>query len=136
MELQKTWDACLIRCWRLDLTLWDVFDMFSSMANQQPADLLRMPKPNMPRKIRVRVFMDQYLRKISDRLWAQKPEKDIDLLRKLQTSKYDTVASHSTNAMNDLQSAMRSVRKSNSKIKLASWKYGDRNHATDWKTHQ
>lgn len=136
MDLQKTWDACLIRCWRLDLTLWDVFDMFGSMTKQEPADLLRMPRVNMPRKIRVRVFMDQYLRKISDRLWAQKPEKDIDLLRKLQTSKYDTVASHSTNATNDLQSAMRSVRKNSSKIKLASWKYGDRNHATDWNTHQ
>jgi len=137
MELQKTWDACLIRCWRMNLTLLDVMQMYNSITKQDPADLLRMPMDEMPKKIGVRVFMDSYLHKISERLWAQEPAKDIDLLRKLQTSKYDTSSkAHRSNAGNELQKAQRSVKTSKSKSELDIWKYSRRNHATDWNVHQ
>lgn len=137
MELQKTWDACLIRCWRMDLTLLDVERMFESITKQWPSNLLRMPTYNFPKRIRVRVFMDSYLHKISERLWAQEPAKDIDLLRKLQTSKYDTSSkAHRSNADNELQKVKRSLKTSKAKSELDIWKYSRRNHATDWNTHQ
>lgn len=130
---QKTWDACLIRCWRLNLNLFDVFEMYASIVGAEPTDLLRMPRGGMPRRIGVRVFVDSYLHKISERMWSQDPAKDVLLLRKLQESSYNTTdKAHSSNGTRDLQTARRQVTKNTEKARLDNWKYGNRNHATDW----
>lgn len=137
MDYQKTWDACLIRCWRKDLAIRDAVAMYQSIVGQEPEGLLRMPAETMPRKIRVQVFMDSYLHKISERLWAQDASKDVALLNKLQTSKYDTSATQwRSSAGNGLQSAKKSIKTSKAKSEMDIWKYSRRNHATDWNTHQ
>ena len=134
-ELQKTWDACLIRCWRQNLTVLDALMMFKSIAGSYPENLLRIPKKGFPAKINVRVFVDTYLNKISTRLWAQSQDKDVLLLRKLQESKYDTQYA-SNNVLNDIKNESQKAKKNVSKISLDKWKYDNRNHATDWNTHQ
>jgi hypothetical protein len=87
---QEYWDACLIKTWRLDGKVIDAILMFKSITGKTLYDrqeqLLRTPPIAFPFKLRIRPFMAQYLEKISHRLWEQKPDKDVLLLKKLQTS--------------------------------------------------
>lgn len=130
---QKVWDACLIRCWRKDLKLYDVFKMYRSIMNGPPEGLLRMPSGGMPWQIRVRAFVASYLPKINDRLWDQDPEKDVLLLRKLQTSSYNTLKIRiRENAESELEREQKRHIKSKQKITLSFTNALNRNHDTDW----
>lgn len=85
----------------------------------------------MPFRIKVRVFVSSYLPKISDWLWRQGPDKDVLLLRKLETSAYDTAT---TNINRDLEliDAQKNVKEDRERIKLNNTQYINRNNATDW----
>ena len=87
----------------------------------------------MPFKIGIRVFVASYLPKINDRLWNQPPDKDVLLLRKLQTSNYDTLKSVPISAGEaELRKVKRSTHANNAISVLNIHKYSERNNATDW----
>ena len=90
-ELQKYWDACLIKQWRQFGRINDLFAMYKSIVGVYPeADsLLRMPPQGMSHLIGVRVYVDNFLSKLNEKLWATPPEKDVDTLRALTKSKYN-----------------------------------------------
>ncbi len=136
-DLQKTWDACMIRCWRKFLTIGDAIAMYRSMTGAYPTGLLRVPNSGLHYKIGIKVFMDSYLPKINSWLWSNDPDKDILLLRKLQNSKYDcSKRPHTTKAKKDLENTQRKLRNNVSKVKLDIHRYSERNHATDWNVHK
>lgn len=133
--LQEYWDACLIRSWRRQLCLLDAMSMFLSLTGKRTdeCELLRVPLDNIPWKTGVRVFTAYHLPKINDKLWDQEPEKDIDLLRKLQKSKYNTEKTqYRTNADRDLASAQAKVRKDKEKNAYTTHEISEYNSATDW----
>ena len=132
---QEYWDACLIKTWRNDGNLLDAFQMFTSVTGKKTNDvdppLLRLPSAGVPWKLPARAYMAAYLEKISNRLWEQSPEKDVLLLKKLQTSKYTTTTQ---NTNNDLElAAERQAHNSNRKRNaMSALNKSNRNQATDW----
>jgi len=133
--LQEYWDACLIRAWRRQLSLLDAMSMFYSITGKRidECELLRTPFQNIPWTTGVRVFTASYLPKVSDRLWDQDPEKDIALLRKLQTSKYTTEkTAYRTNADRDLANERARNRRNKQVVELSLTKAINKNSATDW----
>jgi hypothetical protein len=90
-----------------------------------------MPPSNIPWKVGVRVFVAEHLSKISNRLWDQPPEKDILLLRKLETSAYDTEKErmHADSALN---AEKRQLKNNRERRTLTTSRISDRNQATDW----
>ena len=132
---QEYWDACLIRTWRKSGTLIDATSMFYSITGKKldEAGILRIPRDSLSWKIGVRVFMANYLPKISDRLWSQPPEKDVELLRKLSKSKYNTEkVAYRTKHDKDLSNARRQMYRDHEKNKFEYNKVTNRNEATDW----
>ena len=134
---QEYWDACLIRVWRNLGNFYDLNKMFQSIVGKWPIDveprLLRSPKRWTPGGMQVRYFTAHFLPKINDRLLAQKPEKDVALLRKLKDSKYDTqddyilsVDERERHNMGTHNRVTKQVNAHNAKA-IAS-----RNEATDW----
>jgi len=133
--LQEYWDACLIRSWRRQLCLLDAMSMFLSLTGKRidECELLRTPRDNTPWKTGVRVFTAYHLPKINDKLWEQEPEKDILLLRKLQTSKYTTEkTAYRTNADRDLANERARSRRNKQVVELSLTKAINKNSATDW----
>jgi hypothetical protein len=132
---QKCWDAALIKIWRTSGTLWDAMSLFTTLTGKHTSEcdppLKRIPRPGMPFKIKVRVFTSSYLPKINDRLWAQDPDKDVLLLRKLETSAYDT-ATTDLKRDYELINAQRKIKADHEHIKLNNTHFMDRNNATDW----
>jgi hypothetical protein len=132
---QEYWDACLIKTWRNDGNLLDAFQMFTSVTGNRTDEidppLLRLPSAGVPWKLPARAYMAAYLEKISNRLWEQPPEKDVLLLKKLQTSKYTTTTQ---NTNNDLElAAERQAHNSNRKRNaMSALNKSNRNQATDW----
>jgi hypothetical protein len=132
---QEYWDACLIKTWRNDGKLLDAFQMFRSVTGKRTDEidppLLRLPSAGVPWKLPARAYMAAYLEKISNRLWEQSPEKDVLLLKKLQTSKYTTTTQ---NTNNDLElAAERQAHNSNRKRNaMSALNKSNRNQATDW----
>lgn len=132
---QKYWDAALIKTWRTSGTLWNAMSLFTTLTGKKTSEcdppLKRTPRPGMPFRIKVRVFVSSYLPKISDWLWRQGPDKDVLLLRKLETSAYDTAT---TNINRDLEliDAQKNVKEDRERIKLNNTQYINRNNATDW----
>ena len=132
---QEYWDACLIRTWRKGGSLMDAATMFHSITGKKikEAGILRIPKESLPWQIGVQVFMAQFLPKISDRLWEQPPEKDVELLRKLSKSKYNTEKQpYRTNQDKELFNARRQIHNNHEKSKFEYKKATNRNEATDW----
>lgn len=78
-----------------------------------------------------RVFVASYLPKINDRLWAQDPDKDVLLLRKLETSPYDT-ATVSLKVDHELINTQRKLKENHARVTLKNDRFLDRNSATDW----
>ena len=132
---QEYWDACLIKTWRNDGKLIDAFTMFNSMTNRtvfdRDARLLRTPPLTMPLKLRIRPYVAQYLEKISKRLWDQPPEKDVLLLKKLQTSNY-TTSDTQTNVDKEMNNARNRDRNDRRRLAMNSLQRSVRNQATDW----
>ncbi len=136
-QLQKYWDASLIASWRRSQHLLAAILRWEHLTGRRFTDVLgqlrRAPRPNMPWKIGVRVFVAEYLPKISDRLWNQAPEKDVLLLRKLQTSTYDTMrTAMPTQGLRDINNKRRQARKAGSEVVWETNQYLQRNSATDW----
>ncbi len=130
---QEYWDACLIKTWRENATLFATVQMFESITGMKFSEckLLRIPHDGYRWKTGVRAFVAGYLHKINDRLWNQPPEKDVLLLRKLATSTYTTAK---TNVIYDSEyKALNKEHRNNREIvELRQTKYYQRNRATDW----
>lgn len=130
---QKYWDACLIKVWRNAGTVLDVIQMYRSITNKEIDDsLLRTPSKYYPWKIGVRVFVAERLEKISRKLWEQPPEKDVELLNRLQTSKY-TTSNESTLTVDKEKKNQQSQSKRNIlKVGMSHLSYKNRNNNTNW----
>lgn len=133
---QKCWDAALIKTWRTSGTLWDAMSLFTTLTGGKHTDecdppLKRLPRPGMPFRISARVFVASYLPKINDRLWAQDPDKDVLLLRKLETSPYDT-ATVNLKVDHELINTQRKLKENHARVTLKNDRFLDRNSATDW----
>jgi hypothetical protein len=135
MSDQKNWDAALIKTWRTAGSVGDAYVLFNAIAGKRTDEcdppLRRLPNQNFPWKVGVRVFVANHLSKISNRLWEQPPEKDILLLRKLETSAYDTEVER-MHADSALDAEKRQIRKGAKIRTLITTKFSERNQATDW----
>lgn len=132
---QKYWDAALIKMWRKNGTVWDAASLFTALTGKRLADfdppLKRVPRAGAPFKMQVRFFVASYLPKLSDRLLAQDdPQKDVLLLRKLETSPYDTLKAGLRD--NELERERQRFKKNKKVLELNIKLYGARNDATNW----
>jgi hypothetical protein len=134
MSDQKNWDAAVISTWRRGGNVQDALFLFQGLSGKQLSDcdppLKRIPPTTYPWKIGIRVFVANHLSKISKRLWEQTPDKDILLLRKLETSSYDT----ETDKIDDLALAREREqdKRNRKKVAMSALEYSNRNQATDW----
>lgn len=131
-ELQKYWDACLIRGWREFQQISDVVFAYQSIAigwDVPTAGIRRMPQYGMPWSTSSRAFVASYLPKISDRLWNQTRDRDVYLLKALQKSTYDI-----QKQVRDvtLAEVMRDVRTVKAKNEFTTRLVSTRNASTDW----
>lgn len=134
MSDQKNWDAAVISTWRRAGSVQDAMILFKSIAGKQTDQcdppLKRLPPANYPWKIGIRVFVANNLSKISKRLWEQTPDKDILLLRKLETSSYDT----EKDVISDLDLAKERSQdyRNRKKVQMSTLEASNRNQATNW----
>ena len=132
---QEYWDACLIKTWRNNGQILDAIKMFRSIVGKDhwelDSPLLRTPPKGMPWGLKVRVYVAAHLEKISNRLWEQPPEKDVLLLKKLQTSKYDTTTI--TNKDNEMNNERQRYERNRIKVGMSTLAAVTRNSSTDWK---
>jgi hypothetical protein len=132
---QEYWDACLIKTWRNDGKISDAMSMFKSITGKYPYDymepLLRTPRKNVPWTLYMRSFAAQHLEKINTRLWDQLPEKDVLLLKKLQTSSY-TTSQTVTNPDRELNNERAKYKRNRIKVGMSTLSYSARNRDTDW----
>ena len=132
---QEYWDACLIKAWRMDKKISDATCMFRAITSKEHFEyepkLKRTPHYGIPCTMRMRVFIASFLPKISERLWDQSPEKDVELLRKLVTSDYNTLKNQIPEDV-ELKKARMQVRANNKRNNLIYQKTMNRNHDTDW----
>ena len=132
---QEYWDACLIKTWRNNGQLLDAMQMFTSMTGKRTDEidppLLRLPRVGVPWKLYARAYMAAHLEKISARLWEQPPEKDVLLLRKLQTSKYDTTK-QDTNRDKEMTNERQRYRTNRLRVGMSTLANSNINQATDW----
>jgi hypothetical protein len=81
----------------------------------------------------VRVFVAEFLPKISARLWDQTPDKDILLLRKLETSPYDTMKTRMYDeGQAERASLLNNVKSNRKRMGMDTLNKSIRNQATDW----
>jgi hypothetical protein len=133
MSDQKNWDAALIKTWRTDALLMDTVKLFNTLSGKEfrpDMGLLRTPPAGYPWKHTVRGFVAARLSKISNRLWDQAPSKDILLLRKLETSKYDTEKDFIRD--NERANAILQSHRDTARTRIVARKISERNNATDW----
>lgn len=132
---QEYWDACLIKTWRNHGQLIDAMQMFTSMTGKRTDEidppLLRLPRAGTPWKLYVRPYIAAHLEKISKRLWEQPPEKDVLLLKKLQTSKYDTTAQNTDRDI-EMEAEIRRLRTNQKRNGMSTLANSNSNQATDW----
>lgn len=138
-ELQRLWDATLVQTWRRFGTLHDAIDAWQAVAKQSPfspdLQLRRIPPGGMPWKIGVRVFVASYLPKISDRLWAQPPERDEALVDKLQGSNYTTqTKALRSDTRRDMENLGRDTKVNRARLAGDQVLYGLRQKDSDWTT--
>ena len=130
---QEICDVCLIKTWRNAGMVLDAVQMYRSItkADIHDHELLRKPKIGYPYKTGIRVFVASFLPKISERLWDQKPEKDIDLFRALKNSKY-TTQEKAVRMKQEFANLYEQTKRNTSRINAESHFYDNRNRATDW----
>ena len=133
-ELQKYWDACLIKQWRQFGRINDLFAMYKSIVGVYPeADsLLRMPPQGMSHLIGVRVYVDNFLSKLNEKLWATPPEKDVDTLRALTKSKYNNKQRGATDGERARNAERKRSKRASVRLAFESKARSERNQATDW----
>jgi hypothetical protein len=76
------------------------------------------------------VFVAKSLSKISKRLWEQTPDKDILLLRKLETSTYDTEKDEIRDR--ELDNEREQYIRNRKRVAMSTLEHSNRNQATDW----
>ena len=112
----------------------DALKLFSTLAGKRTDEcdppLKRVPKGHFPYNVGIRVFVAEFLPKINDRLWGQTQDKDILLLRKLETSPYDAMELRMYNS--DSMVLMKKVATNESRMAMESLAKSNRNHNTDW----
>ena len=134
MSDQKNWDAALINTWRRAGSVQDAIVLFKAIGGKRTDEcdqpLKRFPLHGFPWSTGIRVFVASYLPKISDRLWNQTPDKDILLLRKLETSSYDTAEIALRD--NSLDRERSQYIRNRKKVGMSSLNVSNQNHDTDW----
>jgi hypothetical protein len=132
-ELQKYWDACLIRTWRQIGSLNQAVQMYKSITGLELHDveLLRVPYIGHPWAVPIRAFVHDRLEKINNWLLEKGPERDVELLQKLATSKYDC-AKKAAQRQRDLENVRSQTSRNTKKVAMANLAYSNRNHDTDW----
>jgi hypothetical protein len=134
MSDQKNWDASVIKTWRTNGNIVDAMSLFKALSGKQTDQcdppLKRLPPSNYPWKVSMKVFVADHLSKISKRLWEQTPDKDILLLRKLETSPYDTEQEKILDR--DLINARRQTHTNRKRNGMNTLSASNRNQATDW----
>ena len=134
MSDQKNWDAALIKTWRLAGTYGDALRLFNALSGKRTDEcdppLKRIPKRYLPYGVGIRVFVAEHLPKISNRLWDQTPDKDILLLRKLETSPYDSMETKMYDS--GMAALTHEVATNKKRIAMESLSKSIRNQATDW----
>lgn len=133
-ELQKYWDACLIRQWRQFGKIYDLFSMYKSIVGSYPqtGSLLRMPPEGLPHRIGVRVYVDNFLSKLNEKLWATSPEKDVDTLRALTKSKYNNKQRKATDGERARNAERKRSKRADLRVEFNYKSFEKRNQATDW----
>ena len=134
-QLQEYWDACLIKRWRKFGTVLDAIYEWERLTGRRfnDTEMLRKPKLGFPWQIGMRIFVADFLPKINDRLHDQSPDKDVALLKKLQTSTYTTLKTAVRTAMTrSIDEQKAALDKNRAIAKLNSELYKSRNHDTDW----
>lgn len=132
---QKMWDACFIKAWRENKTIFELYDLFKMITGddaKEIPELVRVPNNGFPWKFKLRVFAATYMKNISDRLWAVGPEKDVDLLNKLQTTKKGVHKAFYSTSLGSLKSESAATKRNNRIANFDSMKYSGRNRDTDW----
>ncbi len=134
-QLQEYWDACLILGWRKFSSYGDVKKQWEAITGEtleeHAAALKRNPKEFFPHKTGIRVFVGTQLTKINERLLSQTPDKDVALLKKLQTSSYDTEKRQ--DPMNaHLATLHKQLKRNRLRSGFETNKVASRNHDTDW----
>ena len=138
MSDQKNWDAALIKIWRNAGTVFDAMRLFKALSGKKLDEvdppLKRVPPVPYPWKIGARVFVANHLPKISKRLWEQDPSKDILLLRKLETSPYDT----EKQAMHDkeLDREREQYIRNRKRVAMSSLAVSNQGHDTNWNVNK
>lgn len=134
MSDQKNWDAALIKTWRLAGDYMDALKLFTALSGKQTDEcdppLKRVPKGYFPYGAGIRVFVAEHLPKISDRLWSQTPDKDILLLRKLETSPYDTLEGRLCDP--NIKMLAGRVYRDKKRMSMEATAKSNRNRDTDW----
>ena len=134
MSDQKNWDAALIKTWRNAGSVFDAMVLFKAISGKKVEDieppLKRIPPTPYPWRIGIRIFVANHLSKISKRLWEQDPSKDILLLRKLETSPYDTEKEfvHDKELNNEREQYVRNRKK----IAMSTLAVSNQGYDTDW----
>lgn len=133
---QEYWDACLIRAWRKNENVLAAVIMFKSITGkafyEYDPPLLRLPKEGFPWKIGAKVFVAEFLFKMSKRLWEQPPEKDVLLLKKLKDSKYDT--ENNFMKYRELDNERNKLHVNRLRVGMSMLGKSNRNGDTDWNT--
>jgi len=134
MSDQKNWDAAVIKTWRNAGTVFDAMVLFTAISGKKVEDidppLKRTPPVPYPWNIGIRIFVANHLSKISKRLWEQDPSKDILLLRKLETSSYDT----EKDMVHDLEFAREreQYKRNRQKVAMSTLAVSNQGYDTDW----
>lgn len=131
---QEYWDACLIRTWRNHGETVDAMRMFVSITGKRTdaIPLLRVPVGHFPDACRV--FVANWLPKISEWLLKCGPEHDVTLLKRLSASKYDVQKVPSFLPDPEKKHLYQVHAKNKQVMKLARTMAGSRNSDTDWST--
>ena len=132
VELQKWWDALLIKGWRDFWQLSEAYQQFKSITGKDWRDcqLLRKPPYSFMYKNSIRAYTANFLPKINDWLLEHPKERDAELLRKLQTSKYD--AKDMRHEGPEKKNGGKKMRANEKLISIMTEKIANRNQATNW----
>lgn len=131
-ERQVIWDALLVQAWRRFDTVGGLRQAFGTAVPGEGVfeGVLRTPGRPARHGTAVRAWVAGHLPKISARLWAQPPEADAALLRKLATSKYTTLERAMPDR--DLDAERRALRQNVARNEYTTRIVSDRNERTNW----
>lgn len=138
---QEYWDACLIRTWRNIGTLKDANSMFRSITGEWPdkiePPLLRLPKQALPVTVQVRYFVAHFMPKLNDMLHRSDRDKDVEILRKLKDSKYNTAVKIREFAEDKERKELgRQMSIDKKAISISIKMYSERNDGTNWNVNK